>query len=65
MRQIDTGFDRLHRRRMGAVEHVQFGITRGIAKCLLKNFRRQARTAHAEENNMFDAVRFGFVGKGS
>ena len=53
--QIDFVFERLDLRRIGGIEHVQFGEAGDLAEGHRQNFRAQARSAHAQQQNVGEA----------
>src|SRR5262249_14355637 len=56
VRKIDLLFETLYRRRIGAVEHVQFGEALAMAKRTAKDFGAKTASAHAQQHHVSEAV---------
>ncbi len=55
LRQIDLVLECLDLRRIGGIEHVQFGEAGDLAESHAQHFRAQARSAHAEQQDVGEA----------
>ena len=59
LRQIDFVFERLDLRRIGGIEHVQFGEAGDLAEGLAQHFGAKTGSAHAEQQDIGEVFLLG------
>ena len=60
--EIDPAFDRLDLRRVGGIEHVQLREAGDLAEGHAHDLRTEARSAHAQQQRMFEPRRLDLLG---
>src|SRR5579863_27507 len=60
LRDIDLMFERFDLRGIGGIQNVQSRELRDSAKCHPQNFRTQARSAHAQQQDVFKTASVSF-----
>src|SRR5262245_32926733 len=53
MGQINLGFESQDGRRVGAVEHMQFGVAGNLSESSAEDFRAETAAAHSEHHYVF------------